>query len=323
MANLTTAAAAIREVYDPGVVLLTWLNEEFLAAHPKEQSMGDDTYRWTALRTTNASGGTFSDGDPFPAVGDLAFSQPSLPFNGNGWADGFSITDNLRAALNKPGAQVFPVIQVQAEQCLARLRDLITATMLGATGIGIQLGVDSTGTYATIDRAVVTNWAARETAVGGAQTIAVFQNDREAMTLPDRGVDVTSAGYRWYFPPEQITNHMNLIGTGAGTSLVRVLGSAGQLQTNIMDAYRGLVLGAAEIFECRDLTNTVIMAAPKTGPEAIKIVYQDEPDGRTSSGLKVEDVARAGFEDEVIMSWKGILVVPNPFHCLKDTGVTA
>lgn len=316
MANTTTAANTILSVVDDEYVLLTFLNQEFFEMFPKEKSMGSSAYRWDAISTDNASGGTASDGAPFTASASLTWQQASLSYQL--WDSAYEISDGLNAALAVPGADILGSIRVEAERALARLYDNIAATMLGSTGMGWELAADSTGTYAGIDRSTVTNWASRETAVSGVLTAAVFYNDEEALLLPERAGSPDTI----FVPIQQYTNYMQLSGAGASTSLVRVQANSNQaVNVNAGGDRNEAYFGNMRLVPVRDMTSTITIMTERA---LWKIIYHNRNlPGARDGGLVVEPVARGGYVSKVNMSWFGVLAHLNPHKSAKNTAVTA
>lgn len=318
MADLTSAGNAIMSVITPQLVKSTFLNKEIFDVAPGGvgSTSGSGAHRWVVESGANSSGGTADpNGGLFPAAASLTLLQPSL--TPQLFDAAMRVTDELAAALNG-AADPVNVLAAEMSSCLDRVYDNFSAMVLSSTApLGIELAVDSTGTYAGVAH-TTTGWASRETAVGGALTAAVLYNDEEALALPDRATnaDISLVSH------EQFTNYCQLGGLGNSSiqnSPVRVHVSPGEVaNVNIGLDRRVAYFGSQRIVPIRDMTNTIwLMGVAKE----IEILAHERPG--SVSGLKIEDAPREGYERKVVASWYGIFKIANPYHWAKDTGVTA
>lgn len=320
MADLTSAANAIMSVITPQLVDSTFLNKEIFDLAPKgvQSTSGSGAHRWVALTGANSSGGTADpNGGLFPASASVTLQQASL--TPQLFDAAMRVTDELDAAL-QGSADPVGVLAVEMQSMLNRVYDNFSAMVLSSTApLGIELAVDSAGTYAAVSHAT-TGWGSRETAVGGALTSAVLYNDEEALALPDRA---TSADLS-IVSHEQLTNYCQLGGLGNSSiqnSPVRVNVASGEVgDVNLGMNRRVAYFGQQRIVPIRDLTNTIWLMGVA---DEVEIYAHERPSLNSVRGLVVENSPRAGYEKKIVGSWYGIFKIANPFHWAKDTGVTA
>lgn len=315
MATRTTAASSFREAFTGLIADETFRNRDPFGYFPMKPASGD-TEKWI-LKTAGATGGTFGEGGAFSAVESNAYSEPEVA-RGR-WQATWGVTEDLEATMAIGNARVFDAVSLEAQGALAAVFDQATTEMLGTTGMGIQLAIDSTGTYAGLNHATITGWDARENAVGGALTVAVLQNAQEALVDVERGQDGLFPDWNTC-APNQITNYLNLAGPGATTSLVRYLrtGVRDAAVANVGDEREMAFFGQMPIAPMRDLTNTIWLMFRK---ELVYIAFWNPPGA--VAGLLTQDIPKTGHQREVNIAMYAALVVTRPFHCSKDTGITA
>jgi hypothetical protein len=168
------------------------------------------------------------------------------------------ITGHLRDAIQGQGIpDQFNVISNEFLLAAQDIRDLMETTFQGTSNNGIQLAVDSAGTYANINRSTVSAWGSYENALSGALTYAEIANAREAIRDNELGGRMDLM----VMPHNQITNFMALVGApGIQNSSWRFNQNGGEAQNlNLSPRDSGLSFGDAAVAGVGDLTNTVIL----------------------------------------------------------------
>ena len=263
-ASATSLSTLIRPAVENEPTIIKYTNREFFetlrqAGMDDKVAVGDTAFRWKINRSTgNSSGEVFAEGQGAPQVGAQTWTEAALTwvyhrifvqrsghardamkshYLGEDWAGDAQMSGEYRGALDD-------------------LADLMANTFLGSTNNGIQIAVDSAGTYAGLARASITDWASYEEAGGaGALTVAMLDNTWEAVRDNDRGGKVEALLMPW----NQITNFANLAGIGAPTSLVRITtqGEAPKLGLGFNES--GLSFHNARVYGIADLTDTEIL----------------------------------------------------------------
>lgn len=315
MATLTTAAASFRAAFTGEVADEIFRNSDPFSLFQSRPASGS-TESWD-LKTGAATGGTFAEGGAFSAAENNTYSIPALA-RGH-WQATFSVTEDLEATMAISNARVFDAVGLEAAGALAAVYDQATTEMLGATGMGIQLAVDSTGTYAGLDHAAITGWNASENNLAGALTIAALQNALETLVNVERAQPGTAPDLL-LTAPNQITNYLNLAGPGAGTSLVRYTrtGAGDASPANVGDERELAMFGTMPIQAVRDLTNTIWLMVKR---DLFYIAFWN-PSGAVN-GILTQDVPKSGHQTETNIAMTAALVCRRPFHTHKETGVTA
>lgn len=315
MATTTTAASAIRQAFTGEVIDNVFRNRTFFDLFPMRQASGAASERWSLVQT-GQTGATFNEGGAFSAPDNNTYAAPAIAKNQ--WQSTYSYSAALDQDLAIGESRVFNAIGLEAEANLKAVFDAAMATMLGSTGMGWELAVDSTGTYAGLARGSTTGWDASENALGGALTIAALQNAQETLVNVERAANPNVC----FCAPNQLTNYLNLAGPGAGTSLVRYSTGPGQgvISANVGEDPSGARFGNQVIKPVRDMTTTVWLM---TEMNLWRIVYWESPAWGSVRGVTVQEVPPSGHSKEINVAWTGALVHSNPFHSHKETGVTA
>lgn len=324
MADLTSAVNLLNTIVTDDLVDATFLNQEVFQlgdSPPQAMPAGQQTHRWPVLSAANSGGGIANpSGGAYPAASQNTYLQAQLA--PQLYDDAFQVTKELASALAN-GVSPVDMIGVEADKTLARVYDIIAGDVLSSTApFGIELAVDSAGTYANISHAT-TGWGSDEAAVGGVLTSAVLYAMEETLALPDRAIwqDWSIVSH------EQLGNYLQLSGAGTTTSLFRRDLTATETQNINMgiDRRRDAPFGNGMIRAVRDLTNTIWLMGKRS---SIKSYYFDSPPtedaGPSVRGLQIHRVAPAGYSQKIVFAWYGIpLKIDLPFHWSKRTGITA
>lgn len=313
MATTTTLANDIQVIVSSDVVTGFFRNDEFFSMFTQLKSGTDTSYRWHVL-TAGLTGTLKAEGDAFSAAQATTNSRATLGYHLHDST--IRVTDHLRAALGpRNEGSYWQSLAVEVIQARKAVQQAIMTRWLGATAgtDGLQLAIDSTGTYAGLDHAAITGWDSVETAVGGLLSYAALDDQRETLRDNPR----RSASNLCLFPENQVTNFTRLSGPGIRNTFV-LNAAEGSNNFNIGAADTGLKFGNCDIKGVAELTDTVILCMKK---EDATIRYRERQTG--DFGWASEEIPRGGFQTDVNVSWFGHLCLRDPFRAAKLTGVTA
>ncbi len=322
MADLTSVANLLNTIVTPRLVDSTFLNREVFDIVPGGPSAPPPGFphRFPVISAANSSGGVADpNGGPFPAPGQNTYLQASA--TPRLYDSAMSITKELEAAI-QAGAAIDDIVGKELDKVVGRVYDHVAGDILSTTApFGVELGVDSAGTYLGISHGT-TGWGSDEAAVGGVLASSVLYAMEEALILPDRATFQNFS----LVSHEQLGNYQQLSGAGTTTSLFRRdLGAAEKQVINMGIERRTGVFGDGVIFPIRDLANTIWLMGRREELEAYYYDTPAKPNALASvKGLQIYMPEAAGYSNEIIVAWYGIgLLVTNPFHWSKRTGITA
>lgn len=322
MATTTTLANDIGVIVDSDLIQGFFRNDEFFSLFPIEQAAPDTAHRWPIL-TAGLTGTLKAEGDAFSAAQSTTNSRAVLGYHTHDSV--ISITDDLRAALGPNNSNSYwQSLAVEVLQSRKAVQQAIMTRWLGSTAgtDGIQLAVDSTGTYASLDHAAITGWASQETAVNAAQSYAALDDMVETL----RDDPVRSRPSLILMPENQVTNYTRLSGPGVRNTFT-LQAPGGGPQNFDVGPQRGAILAPAQSFNgipivgVAELTDTVILFLNMTDCRCC-IRYRVFGLG-DAGGWQAEEVPRGGRTTQIALSWTGHFCVPAPRYCGKLTGVTA
>jgi hypothetical protein len=265
--------------------------------------------RWK-LKTAGYTATNFAEGANFPATGTLSISDPVLtwgsavvPFKVIG-----QVFDQLR-----PGSPqlVANYLNEHTEDARLAMGAKLDAEILGGTTtngmVGLQVAIDSTGTYAGLNRATVTSFASYQNGNSGTDrdiTSALLQTTWSNFVETNKafwgpGVEV------WIAPTPADT--LSLITTGAGVPALRQVVSTDaaffqQIGFGNMDGVEGFFKGVPVRRIPRQEANTCYFL----NLNRIKI---EELRPMTMAPFVRPAGADDSFSD---ITWKGNLRVKNP-----------
>lgn len=313
IANTTQWAVgtAIRDNYQPGFVQTVYYNNEFLSLFPVVSQFYDTSYRWKAMTAGNTSAETFTESQSQPVPVASTYVNAALAFVY--FRAMMRITGHVRDAVAQSAGEYagLSLINQEFENAQQAIIDLMNTTFLGTGNSGLQLAVDSSGTYAGLLRSTYTTWASYEAAVNTTLSHSDLTLMRESLRDNDIGGKMTLV----LAPHNQITNIQALTGApGASNTSLRydLTQSGGALQ--LAPTLNQTMFGEARCVGVGDLTDTVIFGLDPLADGGIKTVVHRELDVRP-------DIS--GDDDVYQVSTSATLVVPNPKLQGKLTGVTA
>lgn len=296
------------QVVEPAFTSIVYRNTNgILSLFPQKTSGGGTATEWRVNTAGNTSAEVFSEGGAQPAPIAQTYVMATLSFIY--FRAMVRITGHLRDAIQRMAIpDQFNVIANEFSLGAEDVRDLMETTFQGTSNNGIQLAVDSAGTYANINRSTVSAWGSYENALGGALTWAEVMNAREAIRDNDRGgaMDLIVC------PHNQLTNLQSLPGApGAANNSFRVNLSQDQGGLQLAPSERGTMFGDARVVAVGDLTNTVLLYLNSSDFDyVIHRGFEVRPD-------------TSGDDDVWQISAAGTLRCRNTLRQGKSTGVTA
>lgn len=314
MATTTTLANDIGLIVSSELVQGFFRNDEFFSLFRQTQAPPDTSYRWSVL-TAGLTGTLKAEGDAFSAAQSTTDSRAVLGYHRHDSV--VRVTDDLRAALGPSNANSYwQSLAEQVMQARKAVQQIIMTRWLGATAgtDGIQLAIDSTGTYAGLDHAAITGWAATETPVNAAQSYAALDDLLETL----RDDPIRSKPTLWLFPENQITNYTRLSGAGVRQTL-NIVSAGGEGNSFDIGPSGQQSFSRVPIVGVAELTDTVILAIVR---EDAVIQYRDDGLGQ-GLGWGTEEIPRGGYQTDVAINWYGHLCYKRPRYAGKLTGVTA
>ncbi len=313
MATTVTLANDIGVIVGSELFQGFFRNDSFFSLFPQRQAPADTNYRWHVL-TAGLTGTLKAEGDAFSAAQATTNSRAVLGYHLHDAT--VSISDDLRAALGPNNSNSYwQSLAAEVVQARKAVQQAIMTRWLGAVagtdGLGIAVDAGAT-TYAALVHNAIQGWGSVSTAVGGAMTYAVMDDQME--TLRD---DPHAAKCNLILMPEnQITNYTRLAGPGVRQTFMQVGGNGANnfdLGPTGIQSFSGVpIVGVPE------MTNTEIYFLQK---EDHIIQYRDN--GMSSGGWSAEEVPRGGRTTWVSVAWNGHLCTLQPYKAGKLTGVTA
>lgn len=226
-ANTTTLTSIIKPVVLDMPTVGKFSNKHYVAAlqalgMKEAQAEGDTALQWRFLRSGNTSAGTYTEAQAVPASGNQVWSAPSLTYD-NFWVraqvSGIA-ADALGSRYLEEGWSGAAAGYGEIRGALDDLIDVVNTTFMGSTGAGIQLAIDSAGTYAGLNRATITEFASVETAGGAGALTAVMMNDTaESIMDNDRGGRIDGS----LMPVNQAFNYKSIAGVENATAANRLV----------------------------------------------------------------------------------------------------
>jgi hypothetical protein len=265
--------------------------------------MGGQPQQWNIVTTANSASEVFSEGAAAPVAGKQAYAQASLsPFYARVIA-GYSghVADNQRA-----GGMWIDPIQDAIVKGTADLWKKVEDTIVGSTADqGIQSVVDAGDTYAGLAPGSYSTHASIETAVGGALSFTVLEDNIETGAL------AMAKPTHILAPHNQLTNYIRLAGASAATSNVRYTPGTKDFGTG--SAIDNLSYNGMPLVGISGLTTTVILMLDMTSDFAFEI-FRD---------VEIKPLSSANDDTSVQISVAGALVCKVRRAHIKLTGVTA
>ncbi|MBL0219655.1 MAG: hypothetical protein IPQ07_38045 [Myxococcales bacterium] len=267
---------------------------------------GGAPFEWNILASTSNSAEIYVESQGLPTIGQPDFKRASVPavyfraFNAN--------TGHIRDQVARKGVYANP-IQTAVDDALKQLRTLIDSTLAGsAANRGIASIIDAGDVYGGLDPATVTQWAALETAVGGAMTIAVLNTLYRTLTDSPRGAnpDTVLANIN------QLLNYGNLFGFASSSARSQPRQDMGKpYDLGIMKT--AMSFNGAEFVGIRSLANSELyMLDAESGIEL-----------REQRELQIDRLAKVNDDEQIMASQALVPVVFNRRKHGKLTGVTA
>lgn len=273
---------------------------------------GADPMQWNLNTAANGSAETYVETQAAPVAGRQTYSRASLACFHSRVVAGYSghVADQVRNG----GVYVDP-IQNEIQKGVADLFVQVESTLVGSTADqGVQSIIDGGDTYAGIAPGSVTSWKSLETAVGGALSFTVLEDNIETAAL----TPYLSQPTHILAPFNQITNYVRLAGSSATTSLMRFSSPANGGSMDLGATPGGLLQGQVSWngmpwVGISGLTTTVILMLDMNSP--IHLVVKRD--------VMVEPLAKTSDDQNVQITFACALRVMERNKHIKLTGVTA
>ena len=320
-ATTTTASTLIKPVVDDTPTVVKFTNRQLLAVLKAAgmrdmQASGDTNFRWKVNRAAgNTSAEVYSEGQGLPTSGNQTWAEAALAWVYHRVV--VQITGHLADAIGShylsDGA--LGILAGELQYGIDDLTDLMNNTFLGSTNNGLDIAIDSAGTYAGQARATITDWQSSETDIAGVLTVASLTAMYEAIVDNDRGGQPSALLMPW----NQVTNYAALAGVENGTAaarLVRYIAQPGKAPSIDVGFDPGLTFMGLPIFGVHDMTDTTIYLIGDAARGAWEFVNIRPI---TQKILSLNDDSEARIQ----VSTGGTLVCRNPRTQAKITTVTA
>ena len=148
---------------------------------------GGQPYKWNIRTGTTQTAETFVEGQGLPGSGAPVYQQASLSAVYQRVI--IDVTGHLRDQVARGGVYDDPIANGY-DDAIITLRALAESTLTGSTANrGIASIIDANDVYAGLDPASVTEWAALETNVGGAQSVSVLNTMYRTLSDAPRGAE--------------------------------------------------------------------------------------------------------------------------------------
>jgi hypothetical protein len=317
LTNSNVASSLIRENVQGAAVDLVFRRTDLLnflrARGAVRPWTGAYPTAWNLVTAANGSSEVYAEGSAAPVAGKQTYSRAQLSPFYTRVVVGYS--GHVRDQVANGGVYEDPIAG-EIQRGTVDLFKKVEDTLCGTTADqGIQSAIDAGDTYANVAPGSVTAWAAKETAVGGALTLAALQDLEEALSLTpylSQPTDILTCH-------NQVNNYTDLVGPANGTAANRLarfdLGSgtidAGMSPTGLLTSVHQF--NGKPITPIAGLTNTVwLMLDMTTGVELL--VARD---------LTVEPLAKTGDDQNLQITFACALKVAKRNAHGKLTGVTA
>jgi len=244
------------QIVEPGFVSIVFRNTDgILSLFPQTQSGGGSATEWRVNTAGNTSTEVFSEGGAQPTPVAQTYVMATLSYIY--FRAMARITGHLRDAIRGQAIpDQFNVIANEFSLAGLDIRDLMETTFQGSSNNGIQLAIDSAGTYANINRSTVSAWGSYENALSGALTWAEIMNAREALRDNERGSKVDLIILPW----NQLTNLQTLAtAPGSANSAFRMSLDGPPTSINMAPRDQGTMFGDARVVAVGDLLDTILL----------------------------------------------------------------
>lgn len=273
---------------------------------------GADPLQWNITYAGNGSAETYVESQAAPVAGKQSYARASLSFFHTRVVAGYSghVADQVRN-----GGVYQDPIQDAIQKGVMDLFVQVESTLCGSTqDQGAQSVFDGGDTYAGLAPGTYTSWKSLETAVGGALSFTVLEDNIETAALSpylSQPTDILCCH-------NQITNYVRLAGSSAATSLMRFAPPAGGGTNDLGMTPGGLLQGQVSwngmpFHGISGLTNTVILMLDMTSP--VRLVVKRD--------VTVEPLAKTSDDTNVQITYACALQALERNKHIKLTGVTA
>ena len=308
--NLTTAAKAIKEKYEPVVAEAVFYNNEVIGLKGPNgrvfkviKNQGGNNYNFKVHTAANSKIETFVEGDVHPEAGNQTYVNAALSSTYIWFV--LEVTGHARDALL---SNYFNPITDNMSKSIDGMNDLFSTTFLNDSTVGLQAAIDNNNTYGGIVRSSSSYWQSAVESSIGTLARADFESVIETQRSPAHLKGRTSL---WLLPPEQVTNYGQL--ADFGTNDRRDVVSGGGKGFDLGWNWDGLMIHGSPALGMSDLTSSVILGLD-TRPDTWKI--------ETRRKFSEKVLAPTGDNDRIQYSMALTLVCKNPTRQAKMEGIT-
>lgn len=309
--NLTSINPLIRPNDRGAAIDLQFRDTDFLrwliANGLVVDNAGGAPHEWNLETDDGITAESFVEGQALGVAGTPVYKKASLSARYERAWD--KITGHVRDQIARGGTYE----DVRARKIESATKSLMSnseASLLGSTAdVGIASIIDAGDTYAGINPGVVTEWAALETAVGGAQTAGVLDTMYRTLTDSPRGAspEVIMSGLR------QRELYSRIVGAVAGTGFQQ------NPRAEMGMAYDLGIVGTAPV------SFNGIPWVPIRLMTASELYMLDVSSGielRMQRALTLETLAKVDDDERIMASHAWMLVVRNRRKQGKLTGLS-
>ena len=311
--NLSSTSALIRPNIAPGSTDLIFAATDLINFLRSKGLMvandGGIPVKWQVGDGDNGSAEVFVESQGLPVAGNPTYSQASIAAAKYLRAVA-KVTGHVRDQIAR-GGFVLNAADDALANAIKVLMDLMESTLAGtATDCSIGNAIDSTGTYAGLAAATVTEWASYESAVGGVLTRAALSGMHRDLIDAPRGANPDAI----LCDLNQVENYVNIV-DAASSSFARTNPRAefGQpydlgVTKTARVSYQGI-----EFVPVRSITTTELYMVDIAS--GFRVLMQRD--------LEVKKLGETDDDDRSQISLGYVLQVKNRRKHGKLTGVTA
>jgi len=298
-ATVTTASPSLAKTYQPVVAKTFYTGTPILTMFPPKPGKGGRSIDFFIHSAGNTSGETFSEGQATPVSGYQTKVAATRVYKS--FRTMVKISGELRDAAGS-GDNYYNAVESEFKDGTSDLMHLVEEGLMAS----LTDGIDDSTTYAGVNRSNYNLSAAMTTLSSEALSTYHLEEAWEDTEVDPRSVD--KSDFMIVSAPEQMTAYGRSASDLGGINVNKDLGS-GPLDTGRMQA--GAAFNTAPWFKIATLTNTLVLGFRKSHI----LVEEKRPINIRPMGIVDDD-------DEYQLSWRGELVVINPYHTFRIEGLT-
>ncbi|MEE9366914.1 MAG: hypothetical protein V3W44_09530 [Dehalococcoidales bacterium] len=283
------------------MVDIVYRNNDLLPLFGERKQLGGTAYEWRVATAANSSTEIFTEGSAQPTAVAQTYAMATLAWVY--YRAMVRVTGHLKDAIRGMAVpDQFNVILQEYTLAAEDIRDLMNTTNMGTGNNGLQLAIDSAGTYAAINRSTTAAWGSFEDAqaVSHANLMTMRRTVRDAERGGKPDIFIVN--------PTEEQAIQNLVGApNAQNTSVRydTTASAGRLQ--LAPLVGGTRFGEIAVVGVPDFTADILLCFQRSDvTHVIHREMEERPD-------------QSGDDDLVQISVASTLVHRNPRRAGKFT----